>query len=128
MMTQTSTEIDTDRFFRLHCVNRRTEQVVLDLLDDVFEVTGLSPYLVNDSGDLCVRFSDGTDSVYEVTNGQGALPDGRSFMLTHAGVVLLLRGGMDASVLARAQTNEFACSEVFRVQNALERAYSERSA
>jgi hypothetical protein len=108
-------------FFEKHAVNHRTEQVVLDLMDDIYAVTLLTPYPVNDgAGALLLLVDDSHGGTYRVTNSEGTdLPDGYSIGLEHdqrtqGGDLTTLLEVLcdDGTIIQRAEMNRLVCETI----------------
>lgn len=91
-------------FFQQHAVNTHTANVVLDIMDDIYAVTELTPYLVHDNGALWVEVCDTEGDTFRLSDGHGGLPDGVVMVLTYADVTVL-RVWPEVSLIGRARTS-----------------------
>lgn len=109
------------QFFADHAVDEVTAQVVIDLMEDIWAQTDLTPYPYDqNNGDLCILVWDTYGRVYVVSDGAGGLPTDFHVALTHDDEPLVDYKS-DGSPIFFARSSNMVCDAINRRQRELER-------
>lgn len=108
----------------------RAQSVTHDLMDDIWEVTGLTPHILGRLVIVC----DNYYGQYVVSSRDSGLPDGSSLMLVHDqsdlggdNSLLLDLTDLDGSVRSLTRTSALVCERINAQQQTLQRLTEEAS-